>query len=114
MKVSTTIIGLVLASTAICVADDNLVEAPISDADREHWSFAPLVRPELPEVKDDGQWVRTAIDQFVLAKLEEKGIAPQREADWDTLVRRLSFDLTGLPPEETAREGRERRRESPR
>ncbi|HZL89942.1 MAG TPA: DUF1549 and DUF1553 domain-containing protein [Pirellulaceae bacterium] len=77
-------------------------EAPITDADREHWAFAPLLPPELPDVKDEGKWARTPVDQFVLAKLEEKGIAPQAEANWDTLVRRLSFDLTGLPPDRGA------------
>ena len=92
-------IVLALLMVRIVRAGEPLQEAPVTPADREHWSFAPLTRPKLPQVKDDGKWERSAIDQFVLAKLEEKGIAPQGEADWDTLVRRLSFDLTGLPPD---------------
>jgi hypothetical protein len=84
-------------------AQEAISEAPITDADREHWAFTPLVRPEVPQVKDEGTWVRSAVDRFVLARLEEKGITPQGGADWDTLVRRLSFDLTGLPPQDVGR-----------
>jgi mono/diheme cytochrome c family protein len=61
------------------------------------WSLHPLTRPSLPEVKDRG-WVRTPIDAFVLARLEERGLRPAPEADRRTLIRRLSFDLLGLPP----------------
>ena len=107
MRVAAVIFSLLLVvnMAAIGRADDSggsIEESPITDADREHWAFAPLIRPEVPLVKDEGKWVRTAIDRFVLARLEEKGIAPQGEAEWDTLVRRLSFDLTGLPPEPPA------------
>jgi hypothetical protein len=90
---------LTVIPSLLALGDEPTVELPITDADREHWAFAPLVRPEVPVAKDEGQWVRSAIDRFVLTKLEEKRIRPQGEADWDTLVRRLSFDLTGLPPE---------------
>jgi len=62
-----------------------------------HWSFIPPVRPEPPEVKN-GAWVRTPIDRFVLARLEKEGLEPAPEADRRTLARRLSLDLTGLPP----------------
>ncbi len=62
-----------------------------------HWSFIPPVRPEIPEVKNSW-WVRNAIDQFVAAKLESANLAPAPEADRRTLARRLSLDLTGLPP----------------
>ncbi|MFN8006983.1 MAG: DUF1553 domain-containing protein [Terriglobia bacterium] len=65
---------------------------------KEHWSFAAPVRPKLPEVKAKG-WVRNPIDEFILAKLEAAGLEPAPEADRRTLVRRLSLDLTGLPPE---------------
>jgi hypothetical protein len=88
-----------LAIAANCFAEEPISEALITDADREHWAFAPLVRPEVPRVNDEGKWARSAIDRFVLAKLEEKGVVPQGEAYWDTVVRRLSFDLTGLPPD---------------
>jgi len=62
-----------------------------------HWSFQPVKRPPLPMVKDQA-WPRNAIDHFVLARLEKEGIAPSPEADQVTLIRRLTLDLTGLPP----------------
>jgi hypothetical protein len=63
----------------------------------EHWAFAKVSRPALPGVKDPG-WVSNPIDRFVLARLEADGLAPNPPADANTLERRLSFDLTGLPP----------------
>jgi len=63
-----------------------------------HWSFIAPQRPEPPQVKNSA-WVKNPIDNFILAKLEEKGLAPASEADRRTLARRLSLDLTGLPPE---------------
>lgn len=62
-----------------------------------HWSFVPPKRPEIPAVKDTA-WVRTPIDSFVLAKLEQQGLHPSPETDRATLLRRVTFDLTGLPP----------------
>ncbi|HYV38821.1 MAG TPA: DUF1553 domain-containing protein [Gemmataceae bacterium] len=62
-----------------------------------HWSFLAPTRPELPKVKN-AAWVRNPIDNFVLAKLEKVGLQPAAEADRRTLARRLSLDLTGLPP----------------
>jgi len=62
-----------------------------------HWAFTPPVRPDLPPVKN-ASWPRNPIDQFVLAKLEAEGLAPSPEADRTTLIRRLTLDLTGLPP----------------
>src|SRR5262249_26516977 len=63
----------------------------------EHWSFVAPVRPALPRVKD-ASWPRTPIDDFILARLEAEGLKPSPEADRVTLLRRLSLDLTGLPP----------------
>ena len=63
----------------------------------KHWAFVPPAKPELPAVKR-ADWVRNAIDTFVLAKLESKGIQPSPEADRSTLVRRVYLDLVGLPP----------------
>jgi mono/diheme cytochrome c family protein len=60
------------------------------------WSLRPVVRPPVPAA--DPKWGRTPIDAFVLAKLRGKGLAPSPEADRRTLIRRLSFDLIGLPP----------------
>ena len=62
-----------------------------------HWSYAPLVRPALPAVSNAG-WTQGPIDTFILARLEESKITPSPPADRPTLLRRLSLDLTGLPP----------------
>jgi hypothetical protein len=62
-----------------------------------HWSFITPSRPELPAVKN-AQWGRNAIDRFVLAGIEAAGLQPAPEADKRVLARRLSLDLTGLPP----------------
>ncbi len=64
---------------------------------KEHWSFIPPVQPALPEVKN-AAWVKTPIDRFVLARLESAGLSPNAEADRRTLIRRVTLDLTGLPP----------------
>jgi len=63
-----------------------------------HWSFIAPVRGTVPVVKNKA-WVRNPIDAFILAKLEEQRLTPAPEADRRTLARRLSLDLTGLPPE---------------
>jgi hypothetical protein len=63
----------------------------------EHWSFTAPKRADLPEVAKQA-WVRGAIDHFILARLEQEGLDPSDEADRRTLIRRVSFDLTGLPP----------------
>ncbi len=63
----------------------------------KHWAFLPIERAEPPEVKI-AAWPRNAIDQFILARQEQTGIAPNPEADRRTLVRRLYLDITGLPP----------------
>jgi hypothetical protein len=62
-----------------------------------HWAFVAPAKPPVPEVKDKA-WPRTPIDNFILAKLESKGIKPSPEADKETLVRRVHMDLLGLPP----------------
>ena len=64
---------------------------------RKFWSFQPVRKPAPPAVKD-AKWGRNAIDAFLLAELEEKGLKPAAEADQATLVRRATFDLTGQPP----------------
>ncbi len=61
----------------------------------EHWSFTPLKRPEVPKPKAQ---IANPIDAFILARLEKEGVTPSKETDRVTLIRRLSFDLTGLPP----------------
>jgi hypothetical protein len=70
---------------------------PDAPAARTHWAFQPVKRMPLPTVRD-AAWPRTAIDAFVLAKLEEQHWRPSPEVSREELFRRLSFDLTGLPP----------------
>ena len=62
-----------------------------------HWAYAPPRRPDLPAVSNTG-WARTPLDAFVLARLDKEGLRPSPEADKTTLIRRVTFDLTGLPP----------------
>ncbi len=64
---------------------------------KTHWAFQPLGKAGPPPVKDVA-WVRNDVDRFILAGLEGKGIRPSAEADRRTLIRRVSFDLIGLPP----------------
>ena len=65
---------------------------------KQHWSFVPVTRPPLPVVKGQ-RWVQNPIDAFILARLESSALRPAAEADKRTLIRRVSLDLTGLPPE---------------
>ena len=69
----------------------------LTDKARSHWAFRPVRKPAVPEVKDAG-WVRTPVDAFVLAKLEEKGLVPTPAAGAEAYLRRVSYDLIGLPP----------------
>ena len=62
-----------------------------------HWSFVPPARPEVPAIKD-GAWAANPIDAFVLARLERDGLKPSPQAPRETLIRRATLDLTGLPP----------------
>lgn len=69
----------------------------LSDEARAHWAFQPVVAPPLPAVKDVG-WCQTEVDRFVLAKLEASGLRPNQAAKPEALLRRMSYDLWGLPP----------------
>lgn len=71
--------------------------ASIDTVRQKHWAFKPIIKTTPPRVKGT-RWVQTPVDQFVLAKLEEKKLKPAPAADRRTLLRRLSYDLTGLPP----------------
>ena len=86
--------------------DDALTEAEVEtlrlwiDQGAEwqsHWAFIPPQRPVLPPIAAD-DWPRSPIDNFVLARLERDGLSPAPEADRNTLLRRVTLDLTGLPP----------------
>jgi hypothetical protein len=78
-------------------AADGRGEMVVTDEDRQHWSYRPLRAVALPEVRD-ADWCRTPIDRFILAALESRGLRPNSPADRRTLIRRVSFDLLGLPP----------------
>ncbi len=87
----------------IAPAEGALLERWITEgaAYRGHWAFERVERPTVPEVKN-ASWPTTPIDNFVLAKLEAEGLAPNPEADRVTLARRLTLDLTGVPPDPKA------------
>jgi hypothetical protein len=65
--------------------------------DPKHWAFQPYADPAPPEVQNTG-WIQSPLDRFILAKLEAAGLRPAARADKRTLIRRATFDLTGLPP----------------
>ncbi len=69
----------------------------ITDEDRAWWAFQPVARPAVPEVADRG-WSKTPIDNFIFEKLAANELTPAEEADRLTLIRRATYDLTGLPP----------------
>jgi hypothetical protein len=69
----------------------------IRQASSRHWAFQPIVKPAVPQPKNSER-VRTPVDAFVLAKLEDLGMQPAQPADRRTLIRRVYFDLIGLPP----------------
>jgi len=71
--------------------------AEFTEEELSHWAFQPVSNPAIPRVKDI-DWPRSAVDHFVLAKLEQKGLSPARPADKRTLIRRAAIDLHGLPP----------------
>src|SRR5438876_11666658 len=85
-------ISLYLASPlrAISSASD------FSQAERAHWAFQKVVRPEVPKLRE--KWVRNPIDALVLSALKAKHIEPGPPADKVTLIRRATLDLIGLPP----------------
>ena len=63
-----------------------------------HWAFVPPQKPALPEIGNPHSTIRSPIDRFVLARLEQRGLSPSPEAERTTLIRRVTLDLTGLPP----------------
>ncbi|MBE2287167.1 MAG: DUF1553 domain-containing protein [Prosthecobacter sp.] len=86
---------MLLASAGMVVAKKDEGPRPVP------WSFAPLKRTPLPKVKDT-TWPKTRIDYYVLAQMEKAGMKPAPRADERVLQRRLSFDLTGLPPSDVS------------
>jgi hypothetical protein len=82
---------LVVATAAANAGDFDLAER------RKHWAYQPVRPVALPAVKDAG-WCATPVDRFILARLEAAGLSPAPPADRRALIRRVTFDLTGLPP----------------
>jgi hypothetical protein len=64
---------------------------------QKHWAFVPAARPEVPAVAG-ASWAKNPIDNFIAQKLEKSGLKANPEAEKTALIRRVSFDLTGLPP----------------
>ena len=79
-------------------ADPSIYGIDLSNDDLEHWSFRPLAAVAPPVPQRDGEWVCNPVDAFVLKKLHAKGLSPAPPADDRTWLRRVSYDLVGLPP----------------
>lgn len=96
----TFLLSLLLLCAAVLHAAEaeEAKEPPITDADRQHWAYTKLVRPAVPQVAHV-DWPRNAIDNFILERLESAQLKPAPSATRTTLIRRLTFDLTGLPPQ---------------
>ena len=93
---------LVAATLAVAIGASLAVPAraagPINwSTAKDHWSFRPPAAQPLPAVKRK-DWPRQPLDHFILARLEQAGLTPSAEADARTLIRRVTLDLTGLPP----------------
>ncbi|MBL8816657.1 MAG: DUF1549 domain-containing protein [Planctomyces sp.] len=85
-----------------CSQENNTGEAdlepPVTELDRTHWGFEPLRSVKPPEVSDPNHWCRNEIDQFILQRLQNAGLSPAPPAPRAVLLRRVTYDLTGLPP----------------
>ncbi|MBL8178947.1 MAG: DUF1553 domain-containing protein [Bryobacterales bacterium] len=96
------VIATVVAATMLVAADDaGVAPLPVfKPAERRHWAFQPRKDAPPPVFTDAAgkAWVRTPVDAFVLARLRKEGLAPAPEADRATLIRRVMYDLHGLPP----------------
>jgi len=66
---------------------------------RQHWAFQPVAQPSVPSVSD--LWIQSPVDAFIFARLKEAGLSPSAVADKRSLIRRVTFDLIGLPPTES-------------
>jgi mono/diheme cytochrome c family protein len=69
----------------------------LNDQARHHWSYQPVRKPAVPQTNNQ-VWIKTPVDAFVLQKLDEKGMSPSPDASKETLLRRATYDLIGLPP----------------
>ena len=89
--------GAVWPKQAVTAASAGTGGKQITAADRQYWAFQPVKDPAPPAVKA-AAWAKNPLDRFVLAKLEEKHLTPAKPAGKLTLLRRVTYDLTGLPP----------------
>ncbi|MBX9580229.1 MAG: DUF1549 and DUF1553 domain-containing protein [Gemmataceae bacterium] len=87
-----------LAAVVPAVRGDDYEDPEITPAERGHWAYQPVKRPPIPDIGDRLTAFSNPIDAFARAKLAEKGLRPSPEADRLTLIRRVTLDLTGLPP----------------
>src|SRR6202790_2577246 len=94
LALGVSVISLLAASEAIAPLGKN------TPVERRHWAFVKRWQPEVPKftAAADRAWARTPVDAFILERLKKDGLRPSAQADRATLVRRLYFDLTGLPP----------------
>jgi mono/diheme cytochrome c family protein len=79
-------------------SDTPIKVASTADVAKTHWSYQPMKKPAIPVVTDAAHWGQSPVDAFILAKLSEKKLAPSSRTDKRTLLRRATYDLTGLPP----------------
>ena len=95
----TLVAGGVLASVWLSAAElpPAAIERPITDEDRSHWAYRPLVEPLLPAVSENAPMTHP-VDRFLRAEMSAPGVRSMPRAGKATLLRRVSFDLTGLPP----------------
>jgi len=92
-----TVLIAIVAQATVLRAADQPKDPPITAEQRDHWAYRSLKRPPVPHVKNTN-WPRNGIDRFVLQRMEQAGLQPAPQADRVTLIRRVTFDLTGLPP----------------
>src|SRR5687767_10242510 len=90
------VMGLTVALLA-AVPVRSYGEPAVDEKARQFWSFRPLAKPAAPQPQN-ATWVRNPIDAFILEKLQAKGLTPAPPADKVALIRRATYDLTGLPP----------------
>ena len=101
--VSAVFASVLLVGSGFTAEPESVSEPPITESDRSHWAFDELTRPRVPTLDSAASaeltnWPRNAIDPFILKGLVDADLSPAPEADRLTLLRRVSFDLTGLPP----------------
>ena len=94
MRYVSAVLGFALSATLLFPAEAPHVFTP---AQKSYWALQPVKKSPLPAVKDKA-WVKTPIDAFILAKLEENKLQPNPRADKLTLLKRVTIDVTGLPP----------------